>query len=389
MKDENRTKADLIHELRSLRRQIKRSPSPERTKIQTEEALATEHNLLTTLINSLPDRIYVKDTESRFLLNNFAHIRSLGANSQEEVRGKTDFDFRPPEFASRYLADDQHVIQSGKALINREEPTFVSSNKTGWLLATKVPLRDTQQNIIGLVGISRDITERKMMEEALKESVSLLQATLESTADGILVVDKSGKISSYNKRFIKMWRIPADIVASRNDDLVLNHVLEQMKNPEAFVAKVRELYNHPSEKSFDVLEFKDGRIFERYSRAQKVDGIPVGRVWSFRDITERKKAEQEIGLLAQTVASIRDCVSITDLEDRIIFVNDAFLNTYGYTREELLGKPVSILRPAKTSLEVGRRILTATSAGRWSGELINRRKDGSEFPIELWTSVVR
>ena len=186
-----------------------------------------------------------------------------------------------------------------------------------------------------------------------------------------------------------MWRIPADIVASRNDDLVLNHVLEQMKNPEAFVAKVRELYNHPSEKSFDVLEFKDGRIFERYSRAQKVAGIPVGRVWSFRDVTERKKAEQEIRLLAQTMASIRDCVSITDLEDRIIFVNDAFLNTYGYTREELLGKPVSILRPAKTSLEVGRRILTATSAGKWSGELINRRKDGSEFPIELWTSVVK
>ena len=115
MKDENRTKTDLIRELKSLRRQVKRSPSLERSKTQTEVALATEHNLLYTLINSLPDRIYVKDTESRFLLNNFAHIRSLGAKSQEEVRGKTDFDFRPPEFATRYLVDDQNVIQSGKA----------------------------------------------------------------------------------------------------------------------------------------------------------------------------------------------------------------------------------------------------------------------------------
>jgi two-component system cell cycle sensor histidine kinase/response regulator CckA len=389
MKDENRTKSDLIRELRSLRRQVKRSPIPERAKTQTEDALTTEHNLLYTLINSLPDRIYVKDTESRFLLNNFAHIRSLGAKSQEEVRGKTDFDFRPPEFATRYLADDQNVIQSGKALINREEPTVLSSNKTGWHLATKVPLRDTRQKIIGLVGISRDITERKMMEEALKESVSLLQATLESTADGILVVDRSGKISSYNKRFTKMWSIPADVVASRNDDLVINYVLEQLKDPEAFVAKVRELYDHPDEKSFDVLEFKDGRIFERYSRAQRVDGIPVGRVWSFRDVTEHKKAEEEIRLLAQTIASIWDCVSITDLEDRIIFVNEAFLNTYGYTREELLGQPISIVRPAKTSLEIGSRIQTATSAGKWSGELVNRRKDGSEFPVELWTSTVK
>jgi two-component system, cell cycle sensor histidine kinase and response regulator CckA len=389
MKDENRTKSDLIRELRSLRRQVKKSPPADRKKTQTEEALASEHNLLHTLINSLPDRIYVKDTESRFLLNNFAHIRSLGAKSQEEVRGKTDFDFRPPEFATRYLADDKNVIQSGKALINREEPTVFSSNKTGWHLATKVPLRDTQKKIIGLVGISRDITERKMMEEALKESVSLLQATLESTADGILVVDKSGKISSCNKRFTKMWRIPADVAASRDDDLLLNHVVEQLKYPESFISKVRELYAHPDENSFDVLEFKDGRIFERYSRAQRVDGIPVGRVWSFRDVTERKKAEQENRLLAQTIASIRDCVSITDLNDKIIFVNEAFLNTYGYTREELLGKPISIVRSAKTSLEIGSRIQMVTSAGSWSGELSNLRKDGSEFPIELWTSAVK
>jgi PAS domain S-box-containing protein len=356
---------------------------------RVEEALATEHNLLHTVIDSLPDRIYVKDTKSRFLLNNFAHLRSLGAKSQEEVRGKTDFDFRPPEFATRYWADDQNVIKSGEALINREEPTVFSSRNKGWHLATKVPLRDPQKKIIGLVGISRDITERKLAEEALKESVSLLQATLESTADGILVVDKSGKITSHNRRFVKMWRIPDNIIESKNDDLVINHVLEQLKDPEAFLSKVRELYAHPAERSFDVLEFKDGRIFERYSRAQKIDGNPVGRVWSFRDVTLHKKAEQEIRLLAQTLASTQDCVSITDLEDRIIFLNDAFLQTYGYTREELLGQPISIVRTTNTSLKIGNQILKATSEGRWSGELFNRRKDGSEFPVELWTSVVK
>jgi PAS domain S-box-containing protein len=230
---------------------------------------------------------------------------------------------------------------------------------------------------------------RTQAEEVLKESVSLLQATLESTADGILVVDRSGKITSYNNQFAKMWRIPADVLASRSDDLALNYVLEQLKDPETFISKVRELYAHPDESSFDVMEFKDGKIFERYSQAQRIDGKSVGRVWSFRDVTVNRKAEQENRLLAQTIASTQDCISITDLEDKIIFVNEAFLKAYGYTREELLGQPISIVRSAKTSLEIGSQILTATSAGGWSGELFNIRKDGSEFPIELWASAVK
>ena len=229
----------------------------------------------------------------------------------------------------------------------------------------------------------------KHVEGALKQSMSLLQATLESTADGILVVDKSGKITSYNRQFAEMWRIPDEIVASRDDNLALNHVLEQLKDPNTFISKVRELYAHPDDSSFDVLEFRDGKIFERYSQAQRVDGVPVGRVWSFRDVTLCKKAEQEIRLLAQAIASTQDCVSITDLEEKIIFVNEAFLKTYGYTSEELLGQNISFVRPVKTSLETGNQILTATFAGGWSGEVFNLRKDGTEFPIELWTSVVK
>jgi two-component system sensor histidine kinase/response regulator len=233
------------------------------------------------------------------------------------------------------------------------------------------------------------LKSRDRAEEDLKESISLLQATLEFTADGILVVDKSGKITSYNRQFTEMWRIPDEVMASRNDDRTLDYVLEQLKDPEAFISKVRELYAHPDESSFDFLEFKDGKIFERYSQAQRVDGNPVGRVWSFRDVTLHKKAEQEIRLLAQTIASTQDCVSVTDLEFRLIFVNEAFLQTYGYTREELLGRPISIVRSAKISSEMGNQILTATSTGGWSGELFHRRKDGSEFPVELRTSVVK
>lgn len=119
-------------------------------------------------------------------------------------------------------------------------------------------------------------------------------------------------------------------------------------------------------------------------------------IFSFRrwrelrnEIAERKSQEAEIRLLAQTLVSVKDCVSITDMNDNILFVNDAFVNVYGYTIEELVGKNISMVRPPNTSPEVTQQILPATLTGEWYGELINRRKDGSDFPIELWASLVK
>lgn len=130
--------------------------------------------------------------------------------------------------------------------------------------------------------------------EDLQKSLSLINATVESTADGLLVVDTSGKIVLYNKKFIKMWGVPEDIVASRDDKKAIEFVLNQLADPDAFIKKVKELYATPEAESFDILTFKDGRIFERYSQPQKVGDKVVGRVWSFRDVTDRKKMEQEL-----------------------------------------------------------------------------------------------
>jgi len=146
------------------------------------------------------------------------------------------------------------------------------------------------------------IHELRLHQIQLEKTVSLLRGTLESTADGILVVNNEGEIESFNQRFIELWRIPESIIASRDDNRALAFVLDQLKQPAEFLSKVRELYSHPDAESFDVLEFKDGRFFERYSRPQKIGEKSVGRVWSFRDITKRQRAEEVLKKTADKLA---------------------------------------------------------------------------------------
>ena len=122
-------------------------------------------------------------------------------------------------------------------------------------------------------------------------TVSVLQSTLESTADGILVVDDEGSIVSHNRRFEEMWRLSAQQIAASDSPALIAHVQDQLANPDAFVAGIRQRYADPESDSFDILNFKDGRILERYSLPLRVDGHVVGRVWSFRDVTARRRAE--------------------------------------------------------------------------------------------------
>jgi PAS domain S-box-containing protein len=172
------TRAELIEEISCLNQRIRELEQAESERKRTVEALASERNLMQTIIDSLPDRIYVKDLDKRFTLNNSAHIKALGATSKADALGRTDHDFRIPELADSYAADDRDVMQSGCPLYNREEVTVLPSGEKGWLLVSKMPLRDTEGKIIGLVGISHDITERKRIEEEKDRLVSDLQKAL-------------------------------------------------------------------------------------------------------------------------------------------------------------------------------------------------------------------
>jgi PAS domain S-box-containing protein/putative nucleotidyltransferase with HDIG domain len=150
---------------------------------QVEEKLEQEHNLLRSLIDNIPDYIYVKDTQSRFITANPALVRLMGVSTPEDLLGKTDFDFFPHELAAKYYTNEQAFFKSGQALVEYEEPTIdTTTGKQRWVYTTKVPLRDSNGEIFGLIGIGREITERKRTEDALIEHANELASVYRAAA---------------------------------------------------------------------------------------------------------------------------------------------------------------------------------------------------------------
>ncbi|MGB0932413.1 MAG: GAF domain-containing sensor histidine kinase, partial [Chitinophagales bacterium] len=174
----------------------------------------------------------------------------------------------------------------------------------------------------------------------LAHSISLLEATIESTADGLLIVDSQGNMTRFNNQFIEMWQIPKEIIDAKDDDLALNYAVSQLQTPQQFIDKVMELYGKPEAVSFDVLHFKDGRIFERYSQPQKIGNKTVGRVWSFRDVTQKVVIEKELKESEHLFRSLFEespigIVMDVDKKNKLVHVNKKFAQMLGYSMEEL------------------------------------------------------
>jgi PAS domain S-box-containing protein len=155
--------------------------------------------------------------------------------------------------------------------------------------------RDDQGNIIRVLGVIQDITDRKKAENEIAFKNAILKTQQEVSPDGILIVDKNGKILEYNKKFQEIWGIPDDLLLSRSDDPVLTSILDSVVDSEEFLSRVRYLYAHPEEKSFEEINLRHGRVLERFSAPMFGDnGEYYGRVWFFREISGRKRAEHEL-----------------------------------------------------------------------------------------------
>jgi PAS domain S-box-containing protein len=167
---------------------------------QTEETFQRERNILRTLIDNLPDAVYVKDTTCCKTIANRADVHNMGGQSEAEVLGKTDYDFYVADIAAAFYADDQSVIQTGQPILNKEEFFFDKDGKEHWLLTSKLPLRDDHGRITSIVGVGREITEQKHIEEALRHEKTLLDALMNNIPDSIYFKDRQCRLLRMNRK---------------------------------------------------------------------------------------------------------------------------------------------------------------------------------------------
>jgi two-component system cell cycle sensor histidine kinase/response regulator CckA len=350
-----------------------------------EQELRESKALIEAVVESIPLMIFLKEaTDLRFVVFNRAGEELLGYD-RKDLLGKNNLDLFPPEQAAHFMAKDREVLDGETGILDIPEEPIMTAKKGQRLLHTrKICIKGSDGVTKYLLGISDDITERKQVEETTQR----LAAIVESSDDAIIGKTLDGTITSWNYGAEKIYGYSAVEIVGRSISLLvppeqkdeLTNILNQIKQ------------GLPTEHSDTIRVRKDGsRINVSITISPVHDGAGkiVGASTIARDITERKRTEKQITLLAHTLKSVAECVSITDLNDIVVFVNDAFLKTYGYTENEILDKNINIVRSPNNPSEAVRGILAATLAGGWNGEIMNRTKDGRDFPVSLSTSFVR
>lgn len=308
----------------------------ERKQVQT--ALAEERNLLRTLIDTIPDYIYIKDTAHRTVLCNLAGARAVGVTPEETI-GQDHFALFPAEMARQFQADDDHLFQSGLPLLDHEERILAPDGKVVWGSTTKVPLHNLQGELIGLVGITRDISEYKQRECQLRYYASLQ----ENVSDAVIATDLDFRIQSWNRAAETMygWRAAEVIGQPVVEILSTQYVSDGESNANALKSLLEQGYWRGEV----VQRHKDGatlHILGSVTVLKDEQGLPFGVVAVNHDITERKRAAEALreqhDFLQLVINSVPDLITVKDAAGHFQMVNEHAARIYGTTPAAMVGQ---------------------------------------------------
>jgi PAS domain S-box-containing protein len=307
-----------------------------------EQALQTSEAQFCEFFEKAADAIFIAEIESGIIVDANESASQLMLRPHNDLVGIHQ-SMLHPQARKNYTNDsfNRHKeLAKNKLKSNAIENRVVRADGVEVpveILASEVDYRGKHC----LMGTFRDITDRKQASEALKNSLSLTEATLEAIHNGILVVDLDGRVIKTSSRLTEMWSMPENILASGDDNALLNSMLEQLSDPDGFVVRVKEINAKPEAESTDLINLKDGRVFECISKPMLIEGKPQGRVWSFLDISERMRGEEALkesrSLYYSLIEQLPNPVFRKDREGRFILVNTQFCKMKGMTSEHFIG----------------------------------------------------
>jgi len=356
---------------------------------QVERRLATQaitqsRDLLMAIIDTAPMRVFWKDRNLHYLGCNTAFARDAGLASPQEVIGKDDYQMGWAEQAEAYRADDLAVMASGLPRLFYDEPQTTPDGRTIWLRTSKVPLKNRDHNIIGILGLYEDITERVQSDQAKAEALEHLQK-IASRVPGLvyqyrLRPNGSSCLPFASEAIRDLFRVGPDDVRDDASALVAAvHADDREAFWQSIQTSARELA--PWQHEFRT-RFADGTVRWLLGNAVPERDNDGSTLWHgfVTDITERRKAEEALRKLSTAVEQSPASVVITNLDATIEYVNPQFSRVSGYSAAEAIGQNPRILQSKQTSPDTYRDMWATLSGGQaWHGELVNKRKNGELY----------
>ena len=343
-----------------------------------EEELSRQHSLLKTILETIPIRVFWKDRNLNYLGSNTSFAIDAGLANPEDLIGKSDHELAWREHAELYRADDRRVIELGESKLAFDEPATTPDERHTWSRTSKVPLRDSAGEILGVLGLYEDVTAAKEAEAKLH----LQSAALEACANAIVITDPAGVIQWANPSFCSLTGYSlAEIIGRRPGDLVGSGA----QNPEFYKDLWRTILSGQVWRGELVNRRKDGRLSWESMTITPVlgdDGSIKNFVAVKQDVTEHREAEKRLHLTQQIIDKSQAFFWIS-ADGKVVYANDVACRSLGYTRDELTGKAVWDF-DADFKAEHWQPAWAETRRkGVITLESRHRRKDGSLFPVEI------